>query len=113
MALKENEKKIYFGTTDNDIVDNYYLARLAMVAFGVKVTPSDFDKIRVIAEQCSGITGEIEHPSSRKLALNGYLTSAAKLMHDRKPELSMSACFKKCQVFAEKEKENNNEITEE
>lgn len=105
MALKENAKKIYFGTCDGDIIDNYYIARLAAVAYGVKAQPSDFDKIRVVAEQCTGITGEVPHPSTRKLVDNGYLMSAAKLMHDRNPKMAMSACFKKCQAFAAKEKE--------
>lgn len=81
-------KKIYFGTIDNNIVDNYKLAEMAKVVNGVDVNAKDHETIRTFAEGCAGLTGEIKHPSTKVLLRHGHKFDAVKLYRDRHPNLS-------------------------
>ena len=81
-------KKIYFGTIDNNIVDNYKLAEMAKVVHGVEINAKDHETIRTFAEGCAGLTGEIKYPSTKMLLKHGHKFDAVKLYRDRHPNLS-------------------------
>lgn len=92
-------KKIYFGTIDNNIVDNYKLAEMAKVVHGVEIDAKDHKTIRTFAEGCAGLTGEIKHPSTKALLRHGHKFDAVKLYRDRHPDLSWKEAKELTDIF--------------
>lgn len=111
-------KKIYFGTIDNNIVDNYKLAEMAKVVHGVEIDAKDRYNIRTFAEGCAGLTGEIKHPSTKVLLKHGHKFDAVKLYRDRHPNLSwkeakeLTDIFEKTLIEADTEKNRTEEASE-
>jgi hypothetical protein len=84
-------KKIYFTTINGNVINNFGLARLAMLRDGEYITSNDYDRLREYAETCKGIIKEIENPSVEHLLRCGYRSSAINVYKDKHPELSYMA----------------------
>lgn len=84
-------KKIYFTTINGNVINNFGLARLAMLRDGELIASNDYDRLREYAETCKGIIKEIENPSVEHLLRCGYRASAINVYKDKHPELSYMA----------------------
>jgi hypothetical protein len=84
-------KKIYFTTTTGNVINNFGIARLAMLHDGEYIKSDDYDRLREYAETCKGIIKEIENPSVEHLLRCGYRASAINVYKDKHPELSFIA----------------------
>lgn len=84
-------KKIYFTTINGNVINNFGLARLAMLRDGELIASNDYDRLREYAETCKGVIKEIENPSVEHLLRCGYRSSAINVYKDKHPELSYMA----------------------
>lgn len=80
---------IYFGTVDGKLVDNYDIAKAAMIAYGEELDPNDHAAIRLRSAGMTGIRKEIENPSVHYLIKRKCLYMAAKIYREKNPEVSM------------------------
>lgn len=100
--------KIYFGTTDGDLLDVYDIVKIAYVTTGERNYLDDLDSVRDFAKTCKGITREIKNPSVKKLIENGHKIKAVKIYYEKHPEIS----FKESKEIVDSIEENMNKSKE-
>ena len=83
-------KKIYFYTTNGDIVDNFDIAKAALIVRNDVINPSDFDNIREYAQHFRGLRGEIKEPTAEMFLNANHKVKAAMLYREQHPEVSIS-----------------------
>lgn len=83
------EKIIYFAVTNGSLIDNYEIARMALVVSGKYIRHNDFESIRKYATHCNGIKKELPNPSVKYLVKHGFKIQAVKIYYDRHPELGL------------------------
>lgn len=74
-------KEIYFTTTSGKLVNNYDIAKAAIIN-GITIDEHNFDDIRKYAVTCKGIIKEI-NPSIKVCLRNGDRITAIKLYYLR------------------------------
>lgn len=80
-------KEIYFTTTSGKIVNNYDIAKVAIIN-GDTVDGCNFDDVRKYAATCKGIIKEI-NPSIKVCLQNGDRITAIKLYYLRHSGISL------------------------
>lgn len=80
-------KEIYFTTTSGKIVNNYDIAKVAIIN-GDTVDGFNFDDVRKYAATCKGIIKEI-NPSIKVCLQNGDRITAIKLYYLRHSGISL------------------------
>lgn len=83
------EKRIYFAVTNGSLIDNYEIARMALVVSGKYIRHDDFESIREYTTHCNGIKKELHNPSVKYLVKHGFKVQAVKIYYDRHPELGL------------------------
>lgn len=81
------DKEIYFTTTSGKLVDNYDIAKAAIIN-GDTIDEYDFDDVRKYAATCKGIIKEI-NPSIKVCLQNGDRITAIKLYYLRHPGIAL------------------------
>ncbi len=79
------EKRIYFATVNDNLVDNHDIVKSALIVDGKHIEFNDFENIREYAECCSGIKSEIKNPSVKFLISKGFKVQAIRLYYDKHP----------------------------
>ncbi len=80
-------KEIYFTTTSGKLVNNYDIAKVAIIN-GDAVDKCNFDDIRKYAATCKGVIKEI-NPSIKVCLENGDRITAIKLYYIRHPGIGL------------------------
>lgn len=80
-------KEIYFTTTSGKLVNNYDIAKVAIIN-GDTVDEYNFDDVRKYAATCKGIIKEI-NPSIKVCLRNGDRVTAIKLYYLRHPGIAL------------------------
>ena len=80
-------KEIYFTTTSGKLVNNYDIAKAAIIN-GDTVDGYNFDDVRKYAATCKGIIKEI-NPSIKVCLRNGDRVTAIKLYYLRHPGIGL------------------------
>lgn len=80
-------KEIYFTTTSGKLVNNYDIAKAAIIN-GDTVDGCNFDDVRKYAATCKGIIKEI-NPSIKVCLRNGDRVTAIKLYYLRHPGIAL------------------------
>lgn len=83
------EKRIYFAVTNGSLIDNYEIARMALVVSGKHIRHDDFESIREYAAYCNGIKKELHNPSVKYLVKHGFKVQAVKIYYEHHPELGL------------------------
>ena len=81
--------KIYFGTTDGDLLEPYEISRIAFLTIGERISVDDLVSIKSFAASCKEITGEVKNPSIKHLIRDGHKVKAVKIYYKRHPEISL------------------------
>lgn len=84
--------RIYFSVSNGSMVDNYEIARAAMLVDGKYIRHDDFKTIRDYAASCDGIIKELNRPSINYLVEHGYKVQAVKLYYDRHSGMTLKEC---------------------
>lgn len=80
-------KEIYFTTTSGKLVNNYDIAKAAIIN-GITIDEHNFDDVRKYAATCKGIIKEI-NPSIKVCLRNGDRITAIKLYYLRHPGIAL------------------------
>ncbi len=80
---------IYFGTTENGLIEDYMLRYIAFILTGERIAFDDNETLKEFAKKCKGIRGEVKNPSVKYLVKNGYKVEAMKLYRDKHPGTSL------------------------
>ena len=80
-------KEIYFTTTSGKLVNNYDIAKVAIIN-GDTIDEYNVDDIRKYAATCKGIIKEI-NPSIKVCLRNGNRVTAIKLYYLRHPGIAL------------------------
>jgi hypothetical protein len=80
-------KEIYFTTISGKLVNNYDIAKVAIIN-GDTVDECNFDDVRKYAVTCKGIIKEI-NPSIKVCLRNGDRVTAIKLYYLRHPGIAL------------------------
>ena len=85
--------KIYFATKDGGIIDQYDLAKAALIVAGKKIDCEDLDAVRRFALACAGVVREVENPSVKYLVANGFKVKAVSLWRDKHPGSTLKEAY--------------------
>lgn len=81
--------KIYFGTNDGDLLEDYEIRNIAFILSGEHIPYGDMEKIREFAKTCKGIKGEISKPSVKYLVEHCHKIKAVKIYRENHPGISV------------------------
>ena len=98
-------KEIYFTTTSGKLVNNYDIAKAAIIN-GDTVGECNFDDVRKYAATCKGIIKEI-NPSIKVCLRNGDRVTAIKLYYLRHPGIGLKEAKDAVDLIETKLNENN------
>lgn len=99
---------IYFKTTQNKLVTNHDIAKVATI-WGDILDAYDYDAVRNYAKRCKGIVKEIKNPSIKVCLQNRDLVLAVKLYYYRHLETSLSEAKRIIDKMYEDMKSCNND----
>ena len=102
------EKRIYFAVINGSLIDNYEIARMALVVSGKYIRHDDFESIREYAAYCNGIKKELSNPSVKYLVRHGFKVQAIKIYYDRHPELGLRGSKEVIDKIEEEIKQSEN-----
>lgn len=97
-------KEIYFTTTSGKLVNNYDIAKVAIIN-GDTVDEYNFDDVRKYAATCKGIIKEI-NPSIKVCLRNSDRVTAIKLYYLRHPGIALTDAKNAINEMEEKMKLN-------
>ena len=80
-------ENIYFTTTNGTLVNNYDIAKTAIIS-GNFIDGNNFDEVRRYASICKGIIKEIK-PSIKRCLRDGNKVTAVKLYYTRHPGIGL------------------------
>lgn len=95
-------KKIYFATFDGGIVDNYDIAKAALIVGSETFDPEDLDSVRKYVTICAGVIKELENPSVKYLVANGHKVKAVMLYRDKHPGCTLKQAYMAVNNMAKK-----------